>query len=313
VGATCVRCTRPTADGYACTGCTDRARGHLAEIADMTGAARDVARRLSATQSGGGGSGKPGSSLPLDLGATARLDAVQAELVGWVRHIAEERGGGVLWSVRGLGDRDDLLVAASEWLQGHLEWLRHRQEVSEALSGIEACARVVRGLARGPREQKYLGPCGAEICASTHQGRTCTLAHDASQGLTWHTARDGESWSAWVEPPTRTCEGDVYGPAGGNKGSCRTCGAQVDQAERRAWLDDQVRDKAFRAAHIADAYGINVKTIRSWADRGHLLEHGKDRDERPLYLVGDVLDLAALAAARRAENEARKAREDMAA
>lgn len=88
----CVRCGRPTPDGYACANCAYRAGDQLHETADMAPAARDVAHRTSRRGGGGGGSGKPGSSLPLDLGATAKLDAVLAELTTWARHIAETRG-----------------------------------------------------------------------------------------------------------------------------------------------------------------------------------------------------------------------------
>lgn len=87
----CGRCGRPTPDGYACSSCAYRAGDQLHEIADMAPAARDVAHGF-ARRGSGGGSGKPGSSLPFDLGATAKLDAVQAELTTWARHIAETRG-----------------------------------------------------------------------------------------------------------------------------------------------------------------------------------------------------------------------------
>ncbi|MEV6633892.1 hypothetical protein AB0M54_24385 [Actinoplanes sp. NPDC051470] len=92
---TCAVCGQPLADGaYACVRCTDRAGHALADIADMAGAARDIATGQ-ARHSRGGGSGKPGSSLPFDLGATARLDAVQASMTTWARHIAETRGVGI--------------------------------------------------------------------------------------------------------------------------------------------------------------------------------------------------------------------------
>jgi hypothetical protein len=284
MNATCQRCERPMPDqAFACASCADRASQQLAEIVDLTPAARDVAHGLSKRQGGGGGSGKPGSRLPFDLTATSKLDAVQGELIGWVRHIAEERGVAV--DLHGPGKPRDLIVGASEWLQGGLEWLRHRQEVSEALSGFDAAVRVVRGIARGPREQKYLGPCGAE--------RRVYL--------------DPEDFGGFDDI---TCEGDVYGPTGGHNGTCRTCGATVDQGERKAWLDDEVRSRAFRAVEIEDAYGVSANLIRQWATpaRGLVNVHAQDREGRALYLLAEVLDVAAGQAAKRAEAQAKRAR-----
>jgi hypothetical protein len=284
--AECLRCGRPMAEqAYADQHCADQAAAQLAEIADMVQAARDIATGQ-ASHSGGSGSGKPGSRLPLDLAATAKLDAVQNELTTWARHVAEERGAHFV-SAGFTGHRvADPLAEACSWLGGQLEWLRHRQEIESFLTDVEAAQRIMRGLVRGPAEQKYLGPCGAW----RDHGSIC-----------------GCEGSVGCDVP-ETCDGDVYGRVGAKHGACRTCGAQAEQAERRAWLDDEVRSRAFRAVEIAGAYQINVNTIRSWAARGHLLEHGRDRDDRPLYNVGDVLDLAAADAARRETNRADRAR-----
>ena len=82
---------RVATEGLACDACLDRARRNLATVIDTTPAARDIAQRQT-SRGGGSGAGKPGSSLPLDLGATARLDAVQSALTTWSRHVSEERG-----------------------------------------------------------------------------------------------------------------------------------------------------------------------------------------------------------------------------
>jgi hypothetical protein len=109
------------------------------------------------------------------------------------------------------------------------------------------------------------------------------------------------------------CEGDVFARHGSQYGQCRACGATYDVADRRTWLDGEVRAHAFRAAHIAQAYGLSADTIRSWAARGQLVAHGTEIDVKtgrpvPLYNVGDVLDLARDAAARKAERQAQRAR-----
>lgn len=91
-GDTCTGCLpRVATDGLACDWCIGRAAAQLQTVIDVTPAARDIAQRQT-SRGAGSGAGKPGSSLPLDLGATARLDAVQSALTTWSRHIAEERG-----------------------------------------------------------------------------------------------------------------------------------------------------------------------------------------------------------------------------
>ena len=317
---TCVRCKREMPDqAYACRSCTDRAERHLAEIVDMTPPARDVAHGQARRGTGGGSTGKPGSRLPIDLRSSARLDAVQAQLTKWVDHIGTERGTTRPWFT----NHGDPIVTAAHWLANHLEWMRHRTNADEFLTDVDACARVVRGIARGPVDQRYLGPCGALILPESDETGP-------------EVGRDGNE-----------CAGDVYGPQGGSTGSCRTCGARVSQDERRAWLDAEVRQHAYRAAQIEDAYGVDAGQIRVWAARGQLRGYwiteagltaewtdpgldpaltgeelkarlGEIADEiqargpRVFYL-GDVLDLAAAQAVRRAEAQAKRARREAAA
>jgi hypothetical protein len=242
----CVRCARPLADGaYVCDRCASQTAQKLAEIAEVAPAARDVANGLS-RRSQGGASGKPGSRLPLDLTAMAKLDGVQGELTTWARHVAEERGVSV--PPPAYPDFDPIVTIA-RWLPLHLEWARHRPEADELLTDVEACLRILRGVARGPAEQRYLGPCGALI--EPPECNPIRHAPDCPQDC-------GIAYS---------CDGDVYAREGAERGRCRTCGAEVATDERRAWLDDEVRAHAFRAAHIAEAYGINVNTIRTWSTR----------------------------------------------
>jgi hypothetical protein len=294
MSATCVVCSRPMADtAYACVHCgLTKPKAHLAAITDMTPAVRDLAHALSGHGGGTSGTGKPGSRLPLNLAATARLDAVQAELTGWVRHILAERGG----AAHSVGS--DPIIHSAWYLTAQLEWMRHRPEVDEFLADVAKCSRIVAGLAHGPAGQKYLGPCGSQV--------------------TW----DDDGAEVERDSP---CDGDVYARPDAEEGTCRECKARWPVAKRTAWLDGEVRQYAFRAAHIADAYGINVNTIRSWALRGLLRSYWRtdaglvtpwtDTDDEAetkargprLHYVGDVLDLAAGEAARRAGQQAKRA------
>lgn len=251
---------------------------HVLALVDTVPAARDIA--AGQTSNGLTVISAGGHELELNLTAQARLDAVQNEMLGWARDVCETRGV-ELPDVAG----QDPIVMLARFLADHVEWYRHQPMAAEFLSAMHGCAGVVRGLARGPSEQRYLGPCGAaELIDVTTFGQP--------------------PGSQFIEG--KACDGDVYARRGAGQGTCRTCGATVATAERLAWLDAEVRSHAFRASEIANAYGIPVKTIRTWAERGLLTEHGRDRDDRPLYVVGDVLDLHIASRERRAEQEARR-------
>lgn len=298
---TCVRCERPTPDGHACNHCGITKPTHqLHQITDMTPAARDIAQgtaRRTTTST----TGKPGPQTPIDLGATSRLDAVQIALTAHVDHIGTTRGITRPW----FNHHADPIAAAAEWLiTNGLEWMRHRgrDDANRFLTDIDICTRIITGIARGPVAQKYLGPCGAE--------RLSCEGLDASD---WPEADCGNHVPHG--PHDRPgCEGDVYAREGASVGRCRTCGAEVSTDARRAWLDAEVRSHAYRATEIAGAYPINANTIRSWAHRGILHEHARDQDGKPLYLLGDVLDLATADVTRRAANQTRRnTRKDTAA
>lgn len=186
----------------------------------------------------------------------------------------------------------DPIIAAARFLQAHLDWLRHRSatEIQECFADIAAAARVVAGIARGPSEQKYLGPCGATWSGDPGDGpdAECNCGREQLKAM-FHVGACPRML-AYVEART-PCDGDVYGRAGAATGACRTCGATVDQAERRAWLDEQVggSDLAWTARGIADALNLNVKTVREWA-RPHLSDTGvvlREAKLRTYYRLGE--------------------------
>lgn len=217
----------------------------------------------------------------------------------------------------------DPLIAAARFLSAQLSWLRHATDAqgqpyaADVFREIGDCAARMRSLVDGPREQKYLGPCGA--------ARRC-------EGLEPDDWPEGDCGNHTPHPAhdSDPCEGDVYGVAGAQNGRCRTCRTEYRQDDRRIWLDEQVSgsDLAWTARGIADALSINVKTVRAWATphlsySGEILheaklrtyyrlgdhivpwtepEKGEDIKARGprLHYVGDVRQLAKEAAERRA-------------
>jgi len=278
----CPGCLPRIADeGHTCKRCDNRADGQLGAIGELIDDARAVAAGEVRRGTGGGGGGKPGSRPPLNDTATDALDAVQNRLTTLAREIAETRGLQSVSAVLEGRTVPDPLVRAAEWLRGQIRWVKHALDdqgdpyAVGAYAEIADCARRIRGIVNGPTEQRYFGPCGEVV--------------------------DGQA-----------CDGDTYGWPGAELAACKTCGHQVDQLERRAWLDDQVRDRAFRASEIEDAYGVSANLIRQWATpaRGLLQVHGHDFWGRALYVLGDVLDVAAAQVAKRAEAQARQARRE---
>jgi hypothetical protein len=282
---------RTTDEGMVCDVCTGSAGSRLAHIAELTPDARLVAAGLVRRGAGGGGSGKPGSRSPGNDDALVVLGEIQNALTTIARDIAETRGTQFVPTAFAGLQGPDLLSEAAKWLTRQLTWLKHAVDnqggpyAASVFAEIRDCASRMRGLVDGPAPQRYLGPCGALVGAEADVNT------------------DGEAFL--IE---RLCDGDVYVRGGSQRGRCRSCGAEVARADREAWLDAEVRSWAYRASEIANAYGVNVKTIRSWADRGHLTQHGQDRDGKPLYNLGDVLDLAATDAARREGDRATRAR-----
>lgn len=261
----CVRCNRPTPDGYACPACAYRAGDQLHEIASHTGAARDVASGQ-AQRGSGGGSGKPGSRPPGDVGAMELLGEVQNDLVGWVRHIASERGG--------LTQRpgSDLIVHAARYLQANVEWMRHRPEVDEFLGDVERSQRRIRYLADGRQPGRYAGPCG------------------------------------FVDGGGIECREDVEARDGAQYATCRACGSRYNVEERQQWMRDEIEDHLARPVEIAGVLlrlgtPIGYSTIAAYAAKGQIVAHGSDANGKPLYRIGDVLDLRMGAKKPRRERE----------
>lgn len=298
----CVICGRPTPDGFACATEAAQAAQKLAAIVDLAPEARNVAYGLQ-RGSQGGASGKPGSRSPGNDDALDALHAVANALTTIARDIAETRGIRFVsepFNVQGVLDP---LVAACSWLQGQMEWVRHATDeqggpyAPAVFAEIADCARRIRLTVEGPAPKRYLGPCGAE----RQHIESC------AGGAVW-CYEPCTCWCHQGEP--EVCEGDVYVRGDARTGRCDTCKAEVDRAERQAWLDGEVRQRAYRASEIEDAYGISANLIRQWAteQRGLLRVHDRDFLGRARYMLGEVLDLATAQKLKAAERAAQRER-----
>lgn len=282
----CVRCARPTLDGYACSNCAYRAGDQLHEIVQLAPAARDVAYGQ-ASRGGGASANKPGSRPPVDFGAMVRLDEVKNDLIGWVRHVIEERGARPLL----VPERGDAIVLAAQWLPAHLEWLRHRQEIDEVLADIAKAARNLAGLANGREPGRYAGPCSA-VLDDPHS--PCPVDCGCHHGPQYACTEPGGCGSAGCG--RRTCGQDVESRPGAGMARCRACGAEYDVDEQQAWMRGQIEGQLARPVEIAGVllrlgFPIGYSTIAAYAAKGRLIAHGSDAEGNPLYRIGDVMTL----------------------
>lgn len=136
----------------------------------------------------------------------------------------------------------------------HLDWLAHRPEGPEA---IEELSNIVAlydlAIDTNPR-MIYAGPC--DVC-----GR------------------------------------DMYATEGRLVVECRPCGITHTLTERREALLGKVMDTLAPASDIARGLidlgeAVSFEAIRKWAERERLIARGHDLRGRPLYRVGDVVELA---------------------
>lgn len=92
------------------------------------------------------------------------------------------------------------------------------------------------------------------------------------------------------------CDTDLYAHPGAFTVRCMVCGAEYDVAQRKERMRDEIEDLLYHSTAMSDVLagvGITVPdaTIRSYAKRGRILVKRRDEQDRPLYRVGDVLDL----------------------
>lgn len=282
----CIRCGAAVTDtAYACTSCTAKARGWLAEIADLAPDAWEVAHGM--TRRGeGGGANKPGSRPPLDFATLERLDDIQNRLVGWVRHVAAERG----IEVPAAAGADPVVVAA-HWLTGQLDWLRHRAEVGEALDDMATAARRVAGITSGRHPGRYAGPCSALV---DDPSVPCPVDCDCHLGPHHACSEPGGCGSSGCG--RRQCGQDVTARPGAKYGRCKACGAEYDVDEQQAWMRGEIEGYLARPVEIAGmllrlGFPIGYSTIAAYVAKRQLVAHGNDEQGRPLYLIGDVINL----------------------
>jgi hypothetical protein len=243
----------------------------LADLERALGSAGALAAELQVTFARqarlGSGAGRRSAERPLPYdGRASRLALrLRTELVGWARvlaeHAPEPLPGPVCVACRHRSCRAirktrmpaDTIGATAAWLLLHLDEIRQHEAAAEMVANITALTRSAERLIDRPADRVYSGPC--DVCGD-----------------------------------------DLFGRLDAAEVACRGCGARYDVAARRQWLLAEAEDVLAGAALISRALTrlgseVRVERVRQWASRGQLAAHGVDANGRPLYRVGDVIDL----------------------
>lgn len=321
--ADCAVCTKPLPDtGYVCHRCTAALATTLLDLAKLTEELSTTVARLDRIdrptnphQHTGSHDpvmsipfvDRPGANLlvrrpaaesafaaralPVNLNAAATRDRITVTLTLWSGHIRDTRGTpipappprmvGPTCPIGWCGHTtcgtvrtqpvDDELAVLAKFVAAHLGWLRGRAEAAQAWADLSRChERVARAVDR--------------------------------PGALWYA---GRCWE--LLPEGGECAQDLYVAPDEEWIKCKTCHVQHNVTDRRRWLLDQAREHRAPAADVARflaAYAQVISTdfhrmLRVWINRRLVMNRGLDRQGRPVYRVGDVLDRIEQVTARR--------------
>lgn len=320
---TTCECGKPT--GPTASLCVDCRHTLEMSIANVSAYFADLVTTVKARQVRLGESGRKPSEAPLGMDARfAKLgDASEVEFATrntvstWVREIQENTAGeaqGPACTTDGRCEHnscvgiwrsrypDDTVASMCRYLLRWSDWLRVSPDGPEALDELLDLEERLRKLVDRPAERWFAGPCGAEIA---HAGQ------NGGQGG----SGERQSIGGYL-----VCDEPLYARTERGNVECRVCGATYDIGERRAWLLTYAENQVAQASLIAraiTAWGevesserTIAARIRQWGVRNRIfpvLHERVNGVERPLYRIGDVLDLLAEDARHADEKRERKA------
>jgi len=280
-------------DQYACRSCTGRLRGLLTDLPGLFGDLDTTLTRQAVftTRYASTGPATPDidddphpapltaatTPLVVHLGAADAIFVTRNTLVAWADWITAVRGHTLPTTWAGIG----------EYLRDATRWLARHPTGPQAIDELSAALRHARTAIDRPADRVFVGTCGALIETPMRLG-----------------AVDDTGAPVPSLVPT-TCTEQLYAHDGCATVECPRCGTTWDVSVRQQTLLEQLEDHVLPAVDLAraiDGLGVPVTAdrIRQWKRRRVLAvavdEQGRpraDRRGRPLYRVGDVLDLVA--------------------
>ncbi len=172
------------------------------------------------------------------------------------------------------------VAAMTAYLRRHRTWFVGTLMGAEAVTRFEVLRADALRVVDRPPDLVYLGIC----------------SHPAKEGKPFEVRRHGRVVRY------NECPEDIYADADATVIDCPRCKTTHSVEHRRDVLLVALNDQLAAAADIArglPALGLAVtaERIRQWKARGRLVDRGPDG--RPLYRVGDVIDLVLAERARK--------------
>jgi hypothetical protein len=167
-----------------------------------------------------------------------------------------------------------------DYLRQHaLNWIAAHPDGPQIIDELTAAIRNAHRCIDRPAERRYIGICGALIEITLPTLPAAVMAAD--------------------------CPEQLYALGDHEHAECPRCGTKWDVRARQDAMLNQLRDHVLNAADMAravDGLGVDLtpERIRKWKSRGLIApaldRNGNPRADvhgRPLYRVGDVLDIVA--------------------
>lgn len=257
-------CGRPTRDhAYTCDTCLDQTAIHLGDCTWL-----DNELHTSITKQRGidpTTATVRGTETPLMFNAAASKarDQLHAALTELVRFCREEH----IASTDPHNTNPTSIVGMSRWLLWRVDGMAYNDLTPVLTAKLAAAVTQSRHAIDRPADRWFAGPCNALVA-------------------------DGAE-----------CGADMYAKTTSGTVTCPTCNATHDVPARRAWLlqaaEDQLADAATLARSVSwlGSAPLTAARVRKWAERGRIAVKGHTSDGRPMYRIGDAIDLLAADAA----------------
>lgn len=248
-------CGRPSPDGSLCTRCLQALTAELRSVpALMVDLDVTVTRQVRMGDGPGpiAHSHADSTRMPVHLGAAEAGMDLRTVLLVWAGEIADAAEHTV--------NTSDTARGYARWLLRYTHHIRQHPAAEQLADEVTDAIRRVRRVIDRPPEKVFFGRCGAEL--------------------------DNDE----------TCPESLYGYAAHATVLCPACGTEWGIAARRAWLLDIVEDEVAYSgllAGLVSGLGVPIasSTIRNLAKKGRIRALAVDARRRPLYRIGDVLDV----------------------